>query len=124
MSTKFLAKAVAFGALTLGLGLTQAQAANCTIYFSGSPTGSIPASTTLVVIGPYTTSCTGSHTGSLTNLSNASLDARIERNVNGSWKDVGGAILSALDQPPGTYRYVIVNSRGGNGNYKLKYSHP
>ena len=59
-----------------------------------------PHGSTVVAHGPYITSCAGSDTGSVNNLSNTALDGRIERFNGTSWADVGGAGMSAISQPP------------------------
>lgn len=73
LGTLMAATAISFGSLS------GAQAQTCTVYFSGSSLGSVAHGTTVVAHGPYTTSCTGSHSGSVNNLSSAALDGRIER---------------------------------------------
>ena len=123
MQLKLLLPLVAACAISLG-SISTAQAASCTLYFSNSTLATVPSASTVVVVGPYTTSCTGSHTGSVNNLSNAYLVGWIERNIGGLWTDVSGAGMSALSHPPGTYRYVVQNTLGGNGTFKLNYRHP
>lgn len=123
MQSKLLPTLVAAWAISLG-SISTVQAASCTLYFSNSALAPVPSASTVVVVGPYTTSCTGAHTGSVNNLSNAYLVGRVERNIGGVWTDVGGAGMSALGQPPGNYRYVVQNTFGGNGTFRINYSHP
>lgn len=122
MRLKNLRMALAACAISMGTA-SAAHAQACTVYFSGSNLGTVQYNTQITVIGPYTTSCTGAHTGTVRPLSSASIGGRIERLQGGSWVNVGGLSMSALGQPPGQYRYIVYSTLG-SGSFRLDWSHP
>lgn len=112
-------------ALSVAVGFipTTSSAANCTIYYSSTVYGSTPVNTTTVATGPFTTNCTGSFSGSLTNLSSAWLTLQLEKQVSGTWTVVNSGYIN-YSGTPGTYRYTVKNTGNGNGSWQVTYNHP
>lgn len=112
----------AIGLLTVGL-VPFASAATCSTYSSSTVNGTTPINTTSVAVAPFTVNCTGSYTGSLTNLSSAWLTLQLEKQVSGTWTVVNSGYIS-YSGTPGTYRYTVKNNGNGNGTWSVKYNRP
>lgn len=100
------------------------KAASC-LYFSNSVYGGPTAVNTFnVAYGPYTSNCSGVHTGTLSNQSSAWLQLHLEKLVSGIWKTVSNSTYTSYSGTPGTYRWTVWNTGNGTGYWKLDYNVP
>jgi hypothetical protein len=102
------------------------QVSNCNLRFSTTLYGSLPSPNTFVVVyGPYSSKCAGGHKGYLNNLSNTSLELRLEQlQTSGVWEpvEVNGYIYYV--GKPGNYRWVVRNLGASRGDWSLDIGLP
>jgi hypothetical protein len=104
---------------------TVTSAASCIRYTNTVTGGPTAVDTAEIAYGPYTTNCSGYHSGSLTNLSSAFLDLYLQKLISGAWQNVASGYINYNGQP-GTYRWVVMNQPYSSsvGYWSLNYSFP
>jgi hypothetical protein len=124
MKQKFATRLCVFALLIFGHA-SFATAAACRTYISSSLTGTTPPQSTSVAVSPFTISCDGSFSGSLTILdSNPRPTLQLEtQRDDGIWEIVDSGFI-AYSGSPGTYRYTVKNESDASSMWSITYRKP
>lgn len=126
VSMKIIKKAGIAGLFSLALlaAAPTAYSANCTFRSSSEFTGSTQAGSVTEAFGPFTQTCTGGMSASITNIRGGrDLRLQIEKEVNGSWQVVSSGSSVSYPGEPGRYRFTVTNyGTMGLAQWSLKYS--
>lgn len=126
VSMKITKKAGIAGLFSLALlaAAPAAYSANCTFRSSSEFMGSTQAGSVTEAFGPFTQTCTGGMSASITNIRGGrDLRLQIEKEVNGSWQVVSSGSSVSYPGEPGRYRFTVTNyGTMGLAQWSLKYS--
>jgi|GEM_PF-6841005 len=110
------------GLMSIGF-ISTAHAAACTVSVSNSVIGSVAPGGETVAAGPFAVNCDGSFSGSMQNLSSASMILELQKYVGGAWVAVASGYIS-YSGTAGSYRYSVRHLSGGTGSFKVTYRVP
>lgn len=126
ISMKMFKKAGIAGLFSLALlsAAPTAYSASCTYRMTSDFQGSTQAGAVTEALGPFTQTCTGGMSGSITNIRGGrDLRLQIEKEVNGSWQVVASGTSVSYPGEPGRYRFTVTNYGAlGVAQWSLKYA--